>query len=55
MPKDRDSWMLVHQTFCKLLERRNIDYCIIPSDMASVTDRVDVVVRANVKKVEHAT
>lgn len=45
MPNDRQAWLAMHQTFCRLLDGMGIIYTVLPSGTAGIEDRVDVVVK----------
>ena len=40
MPLDSEEWLEIHQSFCTHLEDANIEFCVLPAEEASTSNRV---------------
>lgn len=45
MPEARDEWLQMHRVFDELLTTRSIKYTLIPAEMASLQERIELVLR----------
>ena len=50
MPRDKQAWLEMHQTFCEILDKMDMEHYILPSSISKIETRVEFVVEQWNKK-----